>query len=231
MNNERFAVIGLGYIGTSIAKKLAERGAEVLAIDADHEKVEEVKTGVAHAVVMSGTDSRALKAQNIQDMDAVVVAIGHNFEGLILTTVLLKELGTKRIIARSQNDHQKMILKKLGIEEIFSPDEQVGSTVAEMLLHPTVEGFLPLPDDYEIIEVKTPKRVANKSIEEIGLRERYNLNLVTIKRTFSEMKDGKLIDVEHIIGVPKGDTILLDTDIIIILGKTFDVDKFIEVNE
>ena len=101
--NERFAVIGLGYIGTSIALKLAERGAEVLAIDSDPEKVDDVKLDVAHAVVMDSTDERALKAQNIQDMDAVVVAIGHHFESLILTTVLLKELGVKRLIARSQN--------------------------------------------------------------------------------------------------------------------------------
>jgi len=228
--NERFAVIGLGYIGTSIALKLAERGAEVLAIDFDPEKVDDVKLDVAHAVVMDATDDRALKAQNIQDMDAVVVAIGHNFEGLILTTVLLKEMGIKRIIARSQNAHQKSILNKLEIEEIFSPDEQVGSTVAEMLIHPTVEGFLPLPDDYQIIEVKTPKRVANKSINEIGLREKYKLNLVTIKRLFKEIKDGKEVDVEHITGIPTKNTVLLSTDIIILLGKTSDIDKFIDVN-
>lgn len=227
---ERFAVIGLGYIGTSIALKLAERGAEVLAIDSDPEKVDDVKLDVAHAVVMDSTDVRALKAQNIQDMDAVVVAIGHNFESLILTTVLLKEIGVKRLIARSQNTHQKMILKKLEVEEIFSPDEQVGSTVAEMLIHPTVEGFLPLPDDYEIIEIKTPKRVINKSISEVSLREKYNLNLVTIKRSFTEKEDGKDVLVEHIIGVPTKDTVLLEKDIIILLGKTFDVDKFIEVN-
>lgn len=229
--NERFAVIGLGLLGTGIARTLAERGAEVLAIDSDADKVEALKDDVAHAVTMDATDEKAIKAQNIVDMDGVVVAIGHNFEGLILTTVLLKELGVKRIIARVSNNHQKMILKKLGIQEIFAPDEEVGKTVAEMLIHPDVKSFLPLTDDYEIIEIKTPKRVANKTVKEANLREKYNLNLITIKRQFKENKNGESIMVEHIIGVPKSDTVLLESDIIILLGKTYDVDKFIEINK
>ncbi len=228
---EKFAVIGLGYLGTSIAKHLAERGAEVLAIDQDPEKCENLKHEVAHAVALDSTDERALRAQNIQDTDAVVVAIGHNYEGLLLTCVLLRELGVPRVIARAANAQQKMILQKVGIEEVFSPDDQIGSTVAEMLIHPNMRGFLPLPDDYEIIEIQTPKKVANKSINEIGLRQRYDLNLITIKRKFTEMKNGEKQMVEHIIGVPKSDTVLLESDIIILLGKTFDVDKFIEVNK
>jgi trk system potassium uptake protein len=229
--NDKFAVIGLGLLGTGIARALANRGAEVLAIDNDNQKVEDIKEEVAHAVQMDSTDDRALKAQNLQDMDAVVVAIGHNFEGLLLTTVLLNEIGVKRIITRISSKHQRMILEKIGITEMFSPDEEVGKTVAEKLIHPDVKSFLPLPDDYEIIEIKTPKRVANKSIHEISLRERYNLNLITIKRQFQEEVQGEMLPVEHIIGVPKSDTVLLASDIIILLGKSYDVDRFVEMNK
>lgn len=228
--NERFAVIGLGLLGTGIARTLALRGAEVLAIDTNSDKVEALKDEVAHAVALDATDEKALRSQNIQDMDAVVVSIGHNFEGMILTTVLLKEMGVKRIIARVSNNHQKMILEKLGIDDIFAPDEEVGKTVAEMLIHPDVKSFLPLTDDYEIIEIKTPKRVSNKTVREANLREKYNLNLITIKRQFKENRNGESVMVEHIIGVPKSDTVLLDTDIIILLGKSYDVDKFIDIN-
>ena len=231
MKNERFAVIGLGLLGSGIARTLAIRGAEVLAIDFLQEKIDALKDECAHAVALDATDEKALRSQNIQDMDAVVVAIGHNFEGLILTTVLLKEMGVKRIIARVSNDHQKMILQKLGIDEIFAPDEEVGKTVAEMLIHPDVKSFLPLTDDYEIIEIKTPKRVANKTVKEANLREKYNLNLITIKRQFKENRNGETVMVEHIIGVPKSDSVLLESDIIILLGKTYDVDKFIEINK
>jgi trk system potassium uptake protein TrkA len=227
----RFAVIGLGQFGYSIARTLANRGAEVLAIDINEETVDHIKDEVAYAVKLDSTEIKALKAQNIQDVDAVVVAIGENFEGLLLTTVLLQELQVKRIIARAANPQQRMILEKMGITEILSPEDEVGKTVAEMLLHPNMRSFLPLPDDYEIVEINTPRRAANRTVSEIGLRERYNLNLITIKRIFEERRDGTVALVEHIIGVPKGDTVLYESDIIIILGKSQDVDKFIEVNK
>ncbi len=228
--SDKFAVIGLGQFGTSIARTLAKRGAEVLAIDIDLDMVESMKEDVAYAVALDSTDKKTLKAQNIQDMDAVVVAIGENFEGLLLTTVILIELEVKRVIARAANDQQRMILEKLGVQEILSPEDTVGQTVAEMLLHPNMHSFLPLPDDYEIVEINTPMRVANQSLAQVGLREKYNLNLITIKRKFEEMKNDEKVIVEHIVGVPKADTILFETDIIILLGKSQDVDKFIQVN-
>ncbi|WKK78793.2 potassium channel family protein [Marivirga arenosa] len=227
----RFAVIGLGQFGESIARTLSDSGAEVLAIDIDLDKVEAIKDDVAYAVALDSTDVKALKAQNIQDMDAVVVAIGENFEGLLLTTVLLLELEVERIIARAANAQQRMILEKMGISEILSPEETVGKTVAEMLLHPNMKSFLPLPDDYEIVEINTPTRVVDQTISEIGLREKYNLNLITVKRLYDEKVDGQLQQVEHIIGVPRADTFLKETDIMIILGKSKDVNKFIEVNK
>ena len=227
----RFAVIGLGQFGESIARTLSDSGAEVLAIDIDLDKVEAIKDDVAYAVALDSTDVKALKAQNIQDMDAIVVAIGENFEGLLLTTVLLLELEVERIIARAANAQQRMILEKMGIEEILSPEETVGKTVAEMLLHPNMKSFLPLPDDYEIVEINTPARVVDQTISEIGLRERDNLNLITVKRLYDEKVEGQLQQVEHIIGVPRADTFLKETDIMIILGKSKDVNKFIEVNK
>jgi len=227
----RFAVIGLGQFGESIARTLSDSGAEVLAIDIDLDKVESIKDDVAYAVALDATDVKALKAQNIQDMDAIVVAIGENFEGLLLTTVLLLELEVERIIARAANAQQRMILEKMGVEEILSPEETVGKTVAEMLLHPNMKSFLPLPDDYEIVEINTPSRVVDQTISEIGLREKYNLNLITVKRLYDEKVDGHLQQVEHIIGVPRADTFLKETDIMILLGKSKDVNKFIEVNK
>lgn len=227
----KFAVIGLGQFGTSIAKTLADRGAEVLAIDVDIDKIEAIKDEVAYSVSLDSTDVKALVSQNIQEMDAVVVAIGENFEKLLLTTVLLLELNVKRIIARAANNQQRMILEKMGVKEILSPEDTVGKTVAEMLLHPNMKAFLPLPDDYEIVEINAPSRIINKTVSEIGLREKYNLNLITIKRIFVEQKEDEKVHVEHIIGVPKAETVIYDTDILILMGKVKDVNKFVEVNK
>lgn len=227
----KFAVIGLGQFGVSIARTLAQRGAEVLAIDMDLDIVENLKDEVAYAVALDSTDMKALMAQNITDMDAVVVAIGENFEGLLLTTVLLQELGVKRLIARAANAQQRMILEKMGVKEILSPEDTVGKTVAETLLQPTMKSFLPLPDDYEIVEINVPKRVINETVSEVGLREKYNLNLITIKRVYEEEVEGENIKVEHITGVPSGDTVLYETDILILLGKSKDVNRFVDVNK
>ena len=226
----RYAVIGLGIFGNSIARTLASRGAEVMAIDYNDDKVDLIKDDVAYAVTLDSTDRRALVAQNIQDTDAVVVAIGENFEALLITSAILLELGIKRVISRAANKQQRLILEKIGVKEILSPEDEVGKTIAEMLLHPDIRTFLPLPDNYEIVDITAPRSVVNKTIKEISLREDYNLNLITIRRSFEETLDGKVQPVEHIIGVPKAITVIHADDVLIIIGKTYDVKKFIEIN-
>ena len=231
MAENRFAVIGMGRFGTAIAQTLSQRGAEVLAIDNREENIEDIKDEVAYAVTMDSTDIKALKSQNIQDMDAIVVAIGGDFEALLLTTVLLMELNVKRVIARATGKHQRMILEKLGIKEILSPEHEVGIAVAERLLNPNIITSLQLPDSYEIVEVKTPKELANRTIAEISLRNKYNLNLITLKREFEVNKDGTPEVEKHILGVPSSDTILFETDTIIVFGKARDIERFIEINK
>ncbi|MTI32410.1 potassium channel family protein [Xanthovirga aplysinae] len=229
--SKKFTVIGLGQFGTSIARHLASRGAEVLAIDLNIDKVETIKDEVAYAVALDATDARLLKAQNVQEMDAVVVAIGENYEGLLLTAVILLELGVARVIARATNPQQRLILEKVGVQEILSPEDTVGKSVAEQLLHPNRRSYLSLPDNYEIVEINTPPRVAGMTLREIDLRNRYQLNLITIRRVFKEKIEGRVVDTEHIIGVPKGSTVLMESDIIILIGKGSDINMFIDINK
>ena len=202
MSDQRFAVIGLGQFGSAIAKNLSNRGAEVLAIDSSLEKVEGIKDEVSHAVALDATDKKALLSQNIQDVDAVVVAIGENFQALLLCTFLLIELKVKRIITRSMGNDQRRILEKMGVTEILSPEDEVGGNVAEMLINPNVVMCMQLPDDFEIVEVKAPSAIFGRSLGDIGLREKYKLNLVTIlrkKEVSSEEHDNSNKDY-HILG-------------------------------
>lgn len=157
--NYRFAVIGLGRFGSRIARTLSLRGAEVMAIDNDEAHVDSLRDDVASPVIMDSTDNKALKSQRLDTMDAVVVAIGENFEALLLTVTHLMELKIKRIIARASNEHQLKILKKLGVEEILSPEDEVGILVAERLVHPSIKTFLQLSDDYEISEILPPGKL------------------------------------------------------------------------
>ncbi len=223
----KFAVIGLGRFGMVVATTLANKGAEVLAVDTNEEKINSLRDEVAYAVKLDARDLKALKAQNIQDMDAVVVAIGRDFESLLLCTVHLLDMKVKRIIARAMNPTQRMILEKMGIEEIISPEVEVGISVAEQLLNPGILTFLPLPDDYEIVEINTPQNVTKRTISDINLRKRYNLNLITIKRL--EQRNGKKSE-HHVIGVPDADTVLEKSDTLILMGKAKDIKRFIEIN-
>jgi len=231
MKYGKFAVIGLGTFGMSIAKELARRGAEVLAIDNDPVHIEAVKDEVAFAVAMDATDRKTLVSQNISEMDTVVVAIGENFEALILTVVHCLELGVKKVMARANGSQQRLILKKIGVHDILSPELEVGRIVAERLMNPSLVSFIPLPDNYEIAEIKTPPEIANRTLADIDLRNKYKLNLITLKRAFEKNVNGEVVTEEHIIGVPGSDTVIFDSDTIIVFGTTKDIQRFIEINQ
>lgn len=227
---DKFAVIGLGHFGYAVARNLAARGAEVLAIDRDIERVESIKDEVAYAVALDATDIKALSSQNVADMDAVLVAIGENIEGLLLTTVQLLELGVKRIIARAMADQQRLILEKLGVKEILSPEDEVGKLVAEKLLNPNMKAFLPLPDNYSIVEIQAPRRIVNKKVGQVRFRDNYALDLIAIKRVYEEYHDGRKFFAEHLINRPTPDIAIEQSDVLIVLGKSNDVEKFVELN-
>ncbi|MBT6439444.1 MAG: TrkA family potassium uptake protein [Flavobacteriales bacterium] len=226
----KYVVIGLGQFGEAIARNLSAKGVEVLAIDNNENHIEAIKDDVAMAVTMDATDIRALRTQNIQEADAVVMAIGEDFEALLLSTVYVQELGAKRVIARAHGRQQRMILEKIGVEEILSPEDEVAKVVTEQLLNPSVLSFLELPDDYEIVEIKAPQGIINKAVGEINLRNKYKINLVTIKRSYEKTKDGKATIEEHILGVPTTETMIYDTDSIVVFGLIKDIERFIDIN-
>jgi trk system potassium uptake protein TrkA len=219
---DKFAVIGLGQFGSAIAKKLAEKGAEILAIDSDPEKVESIRDYVTYGVTLDATSRPALESQNIAEMDAVVVSIGQNFECTMLTVVQLQSLGVKRLMARAQGETQRRILTKLGVEEILSPEEEVGKNVADRLITPGMLMAVQLPDNYEIVEVEAPKNTVGRSLEDIGLAKKYKLSLVTLLR--------KTNGDHHIMGVPDQGTVVEPNDLMVVFGTTKDVERFIHIN-
>lgn len=231
MGFSKFAVIGVGQYGSTIALRLAEKGAQVFAFDNQEEKIESIKDDVAFAVTLDTTDAKALAAQNIQEMDAAVVAIGENFEATVLTSVHLLDLGVKRIIARASGNDQRLILEKIGIKEILTPEDEVAFVIREKLLNPSILSFLQLPDDYEIAEIKPPKGTINRTIEDIDFRNKYQLTLVTMKREYDIKKKGQYEVEQHVIGVPNSDTVIESRDTLVVFGTAKHVQRFIDVNE
>lgn len=223
MQQKKIAVIGLGRFGTAIARKLVGLGADVMGIDISEDKVEDLKDILTYTVCLDSSDPKALMSQNIPDMDAVVIAIGASFQDLILTTYALQEIGVERIIARAQDEVQKRILEKMGVREIMSIEDEVSNGVAQQLINPSVLMAVQLPDEYEIVEISAPSSLWNEKLSDIGLREKYKLNLVTVLRHDK--------DTHHILGVPYPDTVIEEGDLIIIFGLMDDIKKFMDINK
>jgi len=230
MKDKQFAVIGLGQFGEAIARSLSENGAQVMAIDSSPDRVDYISSDVTYAVALDATDKKAMMSQNIQDFDAVVIAIGENFENLLLCAVNLIELKVPRTIARAKGNANKLILQKLGIEDIFQPEFEVGAVVAERLMNPSLLSFMKMPDEYAIIEIKAPKNIVGKKISDIQLRKNYKVNLITIKRKHDSKVDENGEAELHITGVPQSDTIIQKDDQLVIFGREKDFLKLVEIN-
>ena len=179
---------------------------------------------------MDSTDKKALLAQKIAEMDAAIIAIGENFEATVLTALNLKDLKIPRVIVRASGEYQIRILRSLGIDEILEPEGEIASIVAERLINPSITAFLQLPDNYEIAEIKAPKRIVNRTLADIQLIEKYSLTLITLKRIFEEEVNGEVTKEEHILGVLKEETVVYDTDTLVVFGTLDNVKKFIEIN-
>jgi trk system potassium uptake protein TrkA len=227
---EKFAVIGAGHFGSAIAITLSKKGAEVMLIDTDQDRIDAFSDDVAYAVSLDATDKKALMSQDIKEFDAVVVAIGQNFEARLLCAAVLLDIGVKKIICRSLGMSQRLILEKMGITEILSPEDEVAILVAERLMNPSVISYLQLPDDYRIAEVLAPRKIAGRTYGDLALRDKYKLSMITIKRDFQEFVDKKECIIQHIIGVPDTKTIIQPNDSLVIFGKNRDIERFIEIN-
>ena len=209
-----FAVIGLGRFGGSICRELSMEGMHVLAIDVDEDKVNEFKNFASYAVIADSTDEAALKELGIKNIDHVIVAIGDNIQASILTTVILTDLGIKKITVKAQNDYHEKILKKIGADQVVHPERDMGKRIAHNIISSNILDYLELSDEHSIVEVKAGERMLGKTLMGLDIRANYGCNVVAIKR-------GKEINVS-----PSADDALKVDDILIVIGADKDISRF-----
>ncbi len=213
----KFAVIGLGSFGSNVAKTLYEQGNEVLAVDKDKEKIEEVKAFVSHAVHMDADDKENLLALGIQDMDVVIVSLAPEMESSILTVLYLNEIGAGRIVAKAlTEDHQK-ILEAVGATEVIFPEKDMAIKTALRLSNPNVLEYLPLHSGVGIQEIAPPEKFIGKSLRELNLRNKYEIQILAIKEIIPEKTTF----------IPSADFVIKDSDILIVMGKDKQLSKFL----
>ncbi|MCS6988505.1 MAG: TrkA family potassium uptake protein [Chloroherpetonaceae bacterium] len=223
----KIAVIGIGNFGAHLCAALARQGAEVLAIDSDINRLDDVKDKATLTVRLDSTEEEALRAQDIMDFDAVVVGIGDDFEAALLTIVALQNIGAKRIIARATTTTHERILRHLGIEEIISPAAQAAERLADSLLYPGVTNLLDLSSDYSIVEIKAPESFVGKSVGELELRERFNASLIAIKRQERESRRFGLDSqwVVKVLGIPSLDDVVKENDALVLFAEKKSIEK------
>lgn len=210
---KEFAVIGLGRFGGSICKELVKQGMEVLAIDIDEERVNEYAEIATHAVIADTTDENALKNLGIRNFEHVIVAIGDNIHASILTTLILKELGVKKITVKAQNDLHEKVLKKIGADQVVHPERDMGIRIVMNLVSNNVLDYLELSDEYSVVELIAGSNVDGKTLSELDIRAIYGVNIVAIKRG------------DSIIVSPKANEKLLKEDILVVIGAYDDINR------
>jgi trk system potassium uptake protein TrkA len=223
------AVIGLGNFGGTVARELTDKGAKVIAIDKDRERVEAIKESVSYAVALDSIDSAALKSVGIQDVDIAIVCIGDDIEANLLSTLLLKKMGVKKIWARAISPLQQEILRTLEVDEIVSLEEEMGRIVARSLVSPSIKKHIPLSSEHSIVEIVVPKELIGKTIRDASPREKYHVDIAALKRKTPQIDGrGERIFKETIEVPPSPDTPIEETDVLLVVGTDENIRKFTE---
>jgi trk system potassium uptake protein TrkA len=218
----RFAVIGLGRFGQKLAVALAMSGAEVIAMDKDRDQVDLIRDQVSHAVRLDSTDEEALKAQGVDKVDVAMVSIGQGtgqgFEAAVLTVVNLRQMGVRHIYARAESLTAGEVFSKIGATEVIYPEIESAQRLADKLIAPQIWEKIDFAPGYSLARIKAPASFDGMTVKEMRLREKYNLNLVLIKRAGQGEKEE-----EEIINVPMPDTIIYQGDILMVAGADKDL--------
>lgn len=226
---KQFAVIGLGSFGRKIAITLAEKGAEVIAIDKNREKIEGIKDRVSTAVAMDSTVIEELEDIDIANVDTVIIALGEEQEAAILTTVLLKNLGVSEVIARAMNDLYSQILKRVGADRVILIEEQMGEQIAKALVAPQIVENIPLSSGHMLVEIKPRKEFLGKKLKDLNLRGEYGVNVVAIQKKIDEINDeGEVVTRTKINDLPGPHDKIAEDETLLIVGTEDEIERLVK---
>lgn len=208
-----FVVIGCGRFGQSVAKTLYKLGNEVLVIDKSAENVHDISDEVTHSVQADVMDEGVLKELGLSNFDVAVISIGSNLEASIFATLIAKEIGIKKVVAKAQSELHGKLLSKIGADKVVFPERDMGIRVAHNLVSVNILDFIELSPDYGILEITALDEWENKSLSQLRLSTKYGLNVMVIKKG------------EKVIVPPDASDIIEKNDILVVIGNTKDINK------
>jgi len=220
---KRYIVVGVGQFGYSVAKTLVDMGCDVLAIDHNENRVQQISDQIPHAVAASGIDEKSLRSLSAQEFDVAVVSCGESLESSILSTVILKDLGVREIIVKAVNPIHGDILKRVGANKVVYPELEMGEQLAHRLVNPDILQEIALSGEYSIKELTIPQDLIGKSIVEGDIRAKHGLTILAIRHPDTDQKES---DQDLLVLSPTPSYVFLEGDRVLLFGKNRDIEHF-----
>jgi trk system potassium uptake protein TrkA len=205
-------VIGLGEFGRELALQLA-RECEVLALDRDERMVEQILDRVQRALILDVRDYQALSSVVTPDFDEGVVSMAESLESSILATLHLKKIGIRRIWAKATTEDHAAILRAIGADEIIFPERETARRLAAHLINPNLLDFVPLEEDYRVMDVAPPDEFYGRTLAELDLRKRFGVFVLAVK---------ELVPMRFVF-LPPPDFVIKPSDILVMIGREADL--------
>jgi len=184
-----FLVIGLGRFGISLARTLTKEGHSVLGIDSSETVIQKFSFEIDNVMKLDATDSEVLDSLGIGEFEAVIICIGEKYiQNSILATLLAKEKGAKKIIAKAGTKVQGKVLSKVGADMVVFPEKDMGERVGKILSSNNVIDYIELSSNITILELKTPELMAGKDLIELNLRRKYGVTIISVKDSEGNVK-------------------------------------------
>lgn len=224
----RYAVIGLGRFGMTVANILAENGMEVIAIDKSQDIVDDVSSRATTAICMDSTDEPALRSLNLNEADAVIIGIGSNIQESILTAAILKKIGVGIIYAKVENQLHGRIMELIGVQHIMLPEEIVGNQLAKTLISRNVREYINLSSGHIVVEMLAPRKFVGKALQDLALPSQRGVHVIAIKYNYlSVTEDGRNIVEKRMNDMPGANDMVNEGDVMILMGPKGNIDKLI----
>ena len=175
-------LIGLGRFGKHIAMQLNEMGHEIMAVDINEERVNRILPFVTNAQIGDSTDASFLESLGIGNFDICFVTIGGSFQNSLETTSLLKELGANLVISRAERDVQEKFLLRNGADRVVYPEKQAAKWASIRYADDHILDYMEVDASHAIFEVAIPDEWIGRSVGELDIRRRYNINILAVKK-------------------------------------------------
>ena len=228
----KYIIVGMGNFGGYLAMRLTDLGHEVIGVDNSENRIDIIKDKITHAVTMNATDTQAVKNLPLRDCDVVIIAIGEDVGASIMSTAIFKQLNVKRIIARAINDLHETVIRSIGVDEIIHPEEETADRLSKRLQMKGVMDSLEISDEYNIVEVKVPKRYIGMKVSEADIRKEFYLNILTVIKLEDKTNLlGIKTQEKKVIGVITPEYTLEENDILLLFGKIKNIQEFLNLED